>query len=255
MPQQAFFFSALFLFGALAWSSDLVRELRIAEEIEKTNLVGTPVRLKAGEVDYLGIHTEAEAKVPRGGVILLHGRGGHPDWSDVISPLRSELTKFGWETLSIQLPVAASDAPAWIYRDLVPDSFPRISFGVEYLKQRKINQVVLVGHGLGARMGAEFLGKGAPGEIKGFVAIGLPAMGSEATLEALKSTRLPMLDLYGSRDIDSVLESAAQRAKAAAAGGNTGYRQYEMLGADHNFQGMEGSLVTTVQSWMRKALP
>ncbi|MES9935479.1 MAG: DUF3530 family protein [Sedimenticola sp.] len=233
-----------------AGASDLVREQRMAAEIEDAIVVGDPVRLKTGEVEFFAIHTPVEGRAVRGGVILLHGRGAHPDWSDVINPLRSELPEFGWETLSIQMPVAARDAPTWIYRELIPEAFPRIRFAVEYFKQRGVTRLVLVGHSLGARMGAEFLGQGAPEEIRGFVAVGLPAKGRAQTLEALKKIRVPLLDLYGSRDIDAVLESVGERAAAAREGGNPDYRQREIVGADHFFRGLEGRLLAEVRDWM-----
>ncbi|OOZ37619.1 DUF3530 family protein [Solemya velesiana gill symbiont] len=254
MHLKAFFFSVLCIFWVLASASDLVREHLIASEIEDSIAGGNPIRLKTGDTTFLAIHSEVDAGARRGGVILLHDREAHPDWRYVISPLRMELPESGWETLSIQLPVAAKDAPPWLYRELIPESFPRIKFAVEYFKQRKITDLVLLGHGLGARAGAEFLGAGVPGEIKAFVAVGLPAQGAPNTLEALKKINIPILDLYGSRDIDSVLESTVDRVEAAREGGNSHYRQREVVGADHFFTGRERHLVGTIRDWMRKSL-
>jgi hypothetical protein len=52
-----------------------------------------------------GILREGEGS-PSTGVILLHGRGAHPD-SHVVGPLRNSLNALGYTTLSIALPVPA----------------------------------------------------------------------------------------------------------------------------------------------------
>ena len=37
-------------------------------------------------------------------MIILHGRGYHPDWAEVANPLRVGLAE-GWNTLSLKMPV------------------------------------------------------------------------------------------------------------------------------------------------------
>ncbi len=238
-------------------AADLTREQRIREQIEDAILVGEAVSLKTGELEFLAIHAEAETPMTQGAVVLLHGRGANPDWQEVIHPLRVRLPEHGWETLSIQLPVAAADAPHGSHEKLVTEAFPRIAFAVDFLSQRNIENIVIIGHSLGARTAVQWLGNEIPEPVKACVAIGLPAWEPElepGTLNALSRIRLPLLDIYGSRDLQNVLASSRQRAAAARKADNPGYRQLVIEGADHFFTGQEDQLVTRVRAWLARVL-
>lgn len=248
----------LIVFAAGAGGSDLVREGRIARGLTEELVVGEPFTLKAGDLEFFVIHTAAETPEVRGGVILLHGRGAHPDWLDVIQPLRVELPKSGWETLSLQLPLAGTDSDAWAYEQLIPEAMPRIAATVEFLRQRKIRNIVLVGHSLGARMGVHYLASGqVPKEIRAMVTVGLhfgPEGSQVDTAGELAKVELPLLDLYGSRDLDRVLSGVPARAAAARKAENRQYRQSEVAGANHLFQGMDQTLVARVRAWVEKVV-
>ena len=248
--------SVLFLLSALpAEASDLAREARIAAEISDAILDGETIRLRAGEVEFLAIHTPPATATADGGVILLHGRGAHPDWNDVIHPLRVGLPAAGWHTLSIQLPIAAADGPNDTYAALIPEAAPRIDAAVAYYQERKIAPVVLVAHSLGARMAASYMAGAPDTPVRAFVAVGLPADPKDpegGTLGALSKIRIPTLDLYGSRDLDSVLGSTAERRRAAQLAGNAGYEQLEVAGADHFFRGLDDALVSQVAGWLHR---
>ena len=79
----------LSLLPLLSAASDLAREQRIAAEIEEGILVGEPVMLQAGGSEFFAIYAEEESSYVKGAAIILHGRGAHPDWTEVIQPLRS----------------------------------------------------------------------------------------------------------------------------------------------------------------------
>jgi len=76
----------LLAFPVLA--ADLQREARWANEIEDAILVGEPEWLQSGDHRFLAIYTEAEGEARHGAVLLMHGSGVHPDWPEVINPLR-----------------------------------------------------------------------------------------------------------------------------------------------------------------------
>lgn len=250
-------FALLLMAGPLR-GADLAREGRIAADIRAALQPGQPVTLKAGGNDFFAIATQETSSYSRGAVVLLHGRGAHPDWPEVIHPLRSRLPDHGWKTLSIQLPIAASDASDWVYPELIPEALPRITAAVERLQQQGVNDIVLIGHSLGARMGLEFLARGVPDGVQAFVAIGLAAdtgVPDGGVLDALKKLDLPLLDLYGSRDTDAVLQSAPARGRVARLAGNRAYRQRRVEGADHFFTGLDDTLVAEVRAWLGRVMP
>ncbi len=245
----------LLLLSPLAGAADLAGETRIAAEISDAIRDGTTTRLRAGEVEFLAIHTEPRTAETRGTVILLHGRGAHPDWNDVIHPLRVGLPDAGWHTLSIQLPVAAADAPNEAYAPLIAEAAPRIAAAVAYGRERKLQPMAIVAHSLGARMAADYLAAAGDAPVVAFVAIGLSADPKEpeaGTLGALARIRTPTLDLYGSRDLNNVLGSVVQRAQAARRAGNPLYEQVEAPGADHFFRGLDDDLVSRVAAWLHR---
>ncbi len=234
-------------------ASDILREQRYAHEIKQGLVVGNALDLKAGEQEFLAIHGESESKKIKGAVILLHGMGGNPAWSVVVQPLRQGLIEHGWETLSLQMPLAPRGADPWAYAALIPEAAPRIAAAINFLQQRKIEKIVIIGHSMGARMGLQSIAAGTPNEVIAFVAVGIPTQSKEpgsGTLGALKKVKLPILDIYGSRDLPSVLGSAKARNIAALQAGNDGYRQVEIVGADHYFRGLDDALLSRVNAWI-----
>ncbi|MDH3389128.1 MAG: alpha/beta hydrolase family protein, partial [Gammaproteobacteria bacterium] len=95
---------------ASATNSDTAKEQRWAEQVVDGLLDGDAVWLldDIGH-EFLGILTEGEARSGRA-VILVHGIGVHPNWPDVIYPLREGLLAQGITSLSIQMPILENDA-------------------------------------------------------------------------------------------------------------------------------------------------
>jgi len=242
---------------ATASASDMAKEQRWAEQLRDQLMVGEPLQLSAGQQDFLALYTPAAGKLKRGGVVLLHGLGAHPDWPDVVAPLRAGLPDAGWATLSIQLPIRPNEAKFKDYLPLFPEANARISAAVRHLQKQGLLNIVLVGHSLGAAMGANFLAQKAPGSeaIRAFVGIGMnQAPGTAAdTPTSLAKISIPVLDIFGALDLRGVLGSA--KARAASQAGNTEYRQIRIAGADHFFQGLDARLVKRVSSWLSRVAP
>jgi hypothetical protein len=129
--------------------ADYAREQRWADEITPTILVGDPVQLAlpAGR-KFLGIYTP-NIKA-RAGVIVVHGLGVHPDWG-LINPLRSKLSEQDYATLSVQMPVLASDAPGSSYPPTFPEAAERIAVAVKYLRGKGYKKIAIVSHSLGTQ--------------------------------------------------------------------------------------------------------
>ncbi len=236
-------------------ASDLLREQRNALEIKEGLVVGKAISIKAGDQEFLAIHGDAVTGEVKGAVIILHGMGGNPAWSPVVQPLRLGLPDHGWETLSLQMPVAPTGSPGWVYKDLIPEAAPRVSAAVEYLRQRKIKKIIIIGHSMGSRMGLEAMAAGIPKEVIGFVAASTPTNRGDTeagVLGALAKIKLPILDVYGSLDSYSVLRGAKARIMAARRAENKDYVQVTIPGANHLFRGLEDDLQARVRSWIGK---
>lgn len=233
-------------------ASDLAKEKRWAEQVVDAIVDGDAIWLNDGNNDFLGIFTEAEADKSRA-VIVMHGTGIHPDWTQVVQPLRVSLTEYNWSTLSIQMPVLPNEAEYPEYAPLYDEVAPRIDAAIQYLKNHGVQEVVLIGHSQGAAMTAYYLST-AKQDVKGFVAIGMGVFADDPrmnSIKALEKIQLPVLDLYGSDDLENILNSVEPRAAAAKRAGNKSYSQKKITG-NHFFDGQEENLVATVAEWLNK---
>jgi len=236
-----------------AVASDLEREQRWAEQVVDAILTGEAEMLDADGQEFLSIYTEADSEPLKGGVILIHGIGVHPDWPDVINPLREQLPEHGWSTLSLQMPVLAADAGVSDYYPIFNEVPPRIDAGIRFLQEQGIDNIVIVAHSLGAQMATWWLARTEDPPVLGLVAIGLAGtrLADNGDVPAwISGITLPMLDLYGEDDLPAVKETVAERTAAAARAGNKAYTQVEIAGAGHMFQGRNEALVEAVVNWL-----
>jgi pimeloyl-ACP methyl ester carboxylesterase len=236
-------------------ASDLAKEKRWSEQIVDSLLVGDPVDLKAGDTTFLGIFTPASNDSANRAAIVVHGVGLHPDWPEVIYPLRSELPEHGWSTLSVQMPILANDAPMKDYLPLFDEVAPRLNAAIGYLREQGNKTIVIIAHSLGASMAARFIADNPKAGINGLVLISMSVIDIDAKMNgalALEKIKLPVLDIYGSRDLENVLGTGSMRAKAATRGaGNSDYRQVSIEGGDHFFIGVEDELVRRIYGWLK----
>lgn len=230
---------------------------------------------------YIALYTDEFTGRPQGGVILLHGMGYHPDWPEVISPLRRRLPEYGWSTLSIQLPAFESGARIDDYAATQQSAERRIKATIDHFKEIGIGNIVLVGHGLGAVMAAAYLNSNPEHGTAAFVGISMPSHSDiDSWMEpsnAIRTLKIPVLDIHGSRDLTSVIQSAQQRARVARKAtqvtprnrrltgvqrtentrtfnrliGFAAYRRIQVTGANHFFTGYQDELSKRVAGWLR----
>lgn len=224
-------------------AADYAREKKWADEILPAVLVGDPVWLEQSKGPrFLGLYTAAAQ--PRAALVVVHGSGVHPDWG-LISTLRQQLPDSGYSTLSVQMPVLAADAKAEAYPPTFPEAAERLKAAVEWLQGKGYRKVAIVSHSLGGRMTHAYLAKGGVGQTAAWVAIGLSGN------EDLGKLALPILDLYGERDLPQVLKIADRRAKALR---QPGSKQVRVPGADHFFEGQDQALLEQVRGFLDKNL-
>lgn len=236
---------------ALANEPDLARESRMADEIVDAILDGEPVWLDADGTEFLSIFTEAsEAK---GAVIILHGRGFHPDWVDTVNPLRVGLVEEGWTTLSLQMPVLEKDAKYYDYRPIFPKAFPRIETGIEYLANGGYKNIVLLAHSCGVHMAMAWLNTAGDSLISAFIGLGMGATDYQQPMAkplALEKLKVPILDLYGANEYPAVIRMAPDRLARITEAGNINSRQIMLEGAGHYFTDQDDALTGEVSRWL-----
>lgn len=239
--------AVLALAAIAAYATDEGKEERWAAQVEANLFEGEMAWLEADGHRFLGVLTEADD--PRGNVVVVHGTGVHPDWGQVINPLRVGLAERGWTTLSIQMPVLGNEVPPEEYQSVFPEAPPRLAAAAAWFDGDA--PVFLAAHSLGAAMSAYTLSNADTSPYAGFVAIGMSgeaAFPEADNVESLKSISLPVLDLYGEADFDSVLNTTSER--AAAQSGNPNYTQQMVPGANHFFDGHDAALVEAVAAWL-----
>ena len=242
-----------FLILPVSQASDMAKEKRWEAQIVDALIVGEPVKLKAGTTEFLAIFAEHTTEKAMGGAIILHGIGVHPAWPEVIQPLRTQLPDFGWATLSLQMPVLPNEAKIEEYAPLFAEVRPRIQAGIDHLKTLGIQNIVIVAHSLGAAMGSFYLSDKPDPTVTAFVGIGMgqhKANPQMDTATSLRKVKLPVLDIFGSRDLPQVLAAEKDRATAANKAGNKNYTQLKIEGADHFFNNMDAVLVKRVRGWL-----
>ena len=243
MARYLLLFLTLIIFSYTSPASDLSKEKRWAEQIEDALLDGEPVTLNDGTNDFFAIDTTAENSNSTA-IILLHGIGVHPDWPQVINPLRVGLPESGWRTLSLQLPVLPNDASAEDYQPLMKEVPGRIDAGIKYLQSNGSKRIIIVAHSMGAEMASYYLAQ-AKSYVAGYIGIGMGPGNSQY----LEEIGVPILDLFGGQDLAAVLDSVKDRKNAARA--NTHYTQKKIAIADHFFDEQEGPLLEAVTTWLR----
>ena len=254
--QLAFVIALLFSFGSVVHADlqpDYEREKRLADEAIAGLFDGEVVYLNDGERDFLSILLEQEDSEFDGAVLLLHGRGFHPDWVQVVNPLREGLGELGMTTLSLQMPVLAKDAKYYDYLEIVDKSYPRIESGLEHLKSKGYQWIAVVAHSCSVHMTMEWIREVGDTELNAYVGIGMGATDyRQPMLEdfPISSMSVPILDIYGDADYPAVLREAEARNTAMELAGNPNSEQIELAGPDHFFEGFEDELVEAVGEWI-----
>ena len=223
---------------------DYEREKRWADQIQASLMVGDAVWLQQKNGHrFLSLYTEA--KKPKGAVIVAHGRGWSPDY-ELYGILRTRLADLGYTTLSIQLPVLPSTAILGLYVPLYPDARERFHLAVEYLKGKGYRDIAIVSHSLGATMANQYLIRTDDTAVKAWVFVGILQ-----GLEEAYRIKIPMLDVFGSKDWDVTRWGADERLKQIEKVPGSG--QVVVPNATHFFPGQEEDLLKVIEPFLARA--
>jgi len=237
---QIILLQALLLPTPVLAAADYEREKRWADEITPGLIVGEPIYLsQKNSHKFLGIYAEANHATV--GVVVVHGMGLHPDWG-LIGALRQRLFDFGFTTLSIQMPVLASDAGPNEYPAVFPEAAERLNLAVAYLKDKGYERVVIVSHSNGSRMSRVYMTTN-PVNVSAWVALSLTRG------ETFEGINAPILDLYGQNDLTHVLSSVTKRKTSLH---NIASRQVVIPDADHFYNGHEEAIIDAVRDFLER---
>lgn len=239
-----------------ATKPNLEREKRMAAEVEDAVLDGDVIFLKNSDHNFMAIDTqpEGDAKDIKGAVIILHGRGFHPDWEDAILPLRTQLAEQGWRTLSIQMPVLEKTAKYYDYVPLFPAATPRIEAGLKHLKDQGADNIILFAHSCGAHMAMNWIRSKGDTSISAFIGAGMGATDYKQSMKQplpLAEMKVPVLDIYGENDYPGVIRMAPERKTAIDKAGNKKSQQVVVPEANHYYTDKGDALVESVVKWLK----
>jgi hypothetical protein len=226
-----------------ALAQDYGREQRWAEEILPTLVVGEAIHLQtANGHRFLALYTKSEGA--HTAIVLVHGIGVHPDHS-VIGALRQSLADAGYSTLSIQMPVLASEAPAdEYYPRLFPEAGERIELAAQHLRKQGYRRVVLLSHSLGSWMSNVYLAERLSVPYDAWI-----SLGRSGTFQGFSRIGVPVLDVYAEHDLAAVREYASRRRNAISV--LPRFAQAEIAGADHFYTGKEKPLTARIVEFLR----
>jgi pimeloyl-ACP methyl ester carboxylesterase len=235
---------ALLLLGVAlpAWAqADYEREKRWADQIVPSLMVGEAVWLEQSNGHkFLGLYTVADK--PRGAVIVAHGRGWSPDF-ELYGALRAKLAEQGYSTLSIQLPVLGGGAKIGDYIPTYPDAAERFDLAAGFLLEKGYKNIGIVSHSLGATMANQYLINAKQTPVKAWVFIGIIN-----GLEEMFRIKIPVMDVFGSKDWEITQVGAYERKKQIDK--VPGSEQVVVKDALHFFEGREDELVQVVTGFL-----
>jgi len=244
-------------------TKELTREQQIAEKLTLIADVDEIILLKASAGSFIGLYKRAKTSEintgeAHGVVILVHGMGAHPDWPDVISPLRTQLTEYGWSTLSIQMPILSPEEPIAEYGKTLRLVNSRIQAAVDYLHEWEVEPIILLGYSFGAAQAANYLASKKPEDIKAFISVSMLAQKFiKPGLDVYKfigEIAIPILDIYAEEDLEDVRRGIDDRRLAASKNGNAEFKQIELQRSGHHYLGFEDALTEQIQIWLQNIM-
>lgn len=246
------------LFVAFLILTSLTGPCRAAEpadwtkQITRESSTGKIEKLNAGGQEFLAVQTEQSGKKAKGQAIILHGYGQHPNWADVIKPLRTLLPKSGWSTLSIELPQAGKEAGEKEYAQLTEQSTSRILAAEAMLQGKETKKIIMIAYGLGARMAVDWLSKTPQPSVSALVIISMAGETKNSELKSntdLLAIKIPVLDIIAENDTARVLSAALERRLQQSK--MKQYRQLEIIAANPFYNQQEDELVKRIRGWLK----
>ena len=249
MNRLSFIWLALLaLISSTAYAqTDSAREARWRAEVEPGLVVGDAQTLTTltGQ-PFFAIFTEGKQK--QLAFVLAHGVGVHPDFG-FIGRLRVLLADAGYATLAIQMPVRSKETTDGNeYVSTFPDATARLASAHAWLRERGYEKVVLASHSMGAWMANVYFQQTPDAPYAAWI-----AMGVTGRILPLKSNSLPVLDLYGEKDLPANLSKAWLRRAHLMLLPQS--QQVMIAHADHHYAGVEADAARAIIDFVSARFP
>lgn len=234
-------------------AADLKKEIRMKNQVIDYIMDGDAVLLKDGEHEFLSIYMVADIQPAKGTVIIMHGRGYHPNWPELVYPVRTGLPEHGWNTLSIQMPVLDNESTFYDYLDILHEAHPRIDAAMNFLKSKKTGKIVLLAHSCSVHMAVDWLHKHKQGDVSGFIGVGMGSTDRGQPMPEpfpLQDIKVPMLDIRGEHDYPAVIRNAPRRMQNMKIAGDPKSQQRVVKKSDHYFTDRGNALMLEVADWL-----
>lgn len=245
----------------------------LIEEIDKESIVWLKTEEKQ---EVFALFSSANISNLQGGIIILSDLFQTPDWPIVTHDLRVTLPNYGWETLSIQLPIPISTPSNTDLDDTYKLTTLRIESAINFFQTKNINNIVLIGISQSANFALKFTAA-LPNDNTDIQAlVFLRAFDSSwlTSSDLVKQITIPMLDIYPEHDSGTFQKSAKKRLIASNfAGklkskprfldlskkvqklainktGNLRYRQKVIIGANYHFDKLKPRLIKAIRGWL-----
>ncbi len=202
------------------------QELRIKALIEAIS-INRPHEVEMIESPndrFLALFRESMTGDPQGCILLIHGDNEHPDWPQVIGPIRNKLVENSWCTLSIEVPdttkrfdlptlptISNSQEADTVQAEAEEDKslpneeavYNRMDQAREHLSDKGYRRIAFLGHGTGAAYALKYvidqgIGSSALVLIDPFTP---PPFTDFELANLIESLRLPVLDYYFNTNI------------------------------------------------------
>ena len=227
----------------LCEAADYAREERWVEEVAPAIVVGDPAYLATpARAKVFAIIAEPSG-VAKGGVVIVHGLGVHPDWG-INGALRTRLVDAGFITLAVQMPVLAADATRDDYLPTLPEASERIAAAIRYLRDKSARKIAIVSHSYGATMVNAYLARSDALAVDAWVPIGM-----SGTFDA--RPKEPVLDIVAEHDGHDVRADWRGRAREPAP--DSCSRRLSIDGTDHYFDNRQARLASVIAAFLERA--
>lgn len=219
---------------------DYLREDRWAQEVVPGIVEGDAVWLATFARPKVLAILATPVGTPKGGVIVIHGLGVHPDFG-LVSGVRTGLAEAGYTTLAVQMPVLSAGASRDDYRVAIPGAGDRIASAIAFLRRNGVAKLAIVSHSLGATMVDAYLARPDAAPVDAWVSVGMLVDFSVPPKE-------PVLDVMADNELIQVSVAAPLRLPRLPRDGCS--RQVTIAGTDHYFENRQKELTAAIAAFL-----